>query len=120
NPENAAPVLDEYRTQFPADPMLPAWNVTLRLKQGRFEEATRVYREEAAKLADKKDRQALQYQFLTRMAAAGRPVQAYAEVEPQDADAAFRLLGGMLEDGCDREDQAAIEQLRRLVQAHVE
>ncbi len=116
DPNNADQVLETYRAQFPAKRLLPTWAFTLRIKQGRFDEAARIYREEAAKLmGNDTARQSLQYQFLTRMAAAGRPVEAYEEVDSWEAEYALCLLGSMLEDRCDRKEKAAVEALRKLV-----
>jgi hypothetical protein len=86
---------------------------------GAVRRGRRVYLEQATALSGgEEDRKYLLYQFLTRMAGAGRPQEAYAEVDAAGAEYAFAQLGRMVEEGCDRGDAEAVANLPTLVARH--
>jgi tetratricopeptide (TPR) repeat protein len=139
DPANADPVLKAYLEHCPGTQIqtalrpVPAGGgsgpvsqsclgTTLRfavpLRQGRFDEAARLYLEAAGRAENDNDRRYFTYQFVQRMMDAGRPLEGYSEADPRDRLYAFRVLAGRLAEECERHDPKAVSRLRVLIAEH--
>jgi tetratricopeptide (TPR) repeat protein len=119
-PDAAEPVLDAYRGRFPDEHWGPLLEMRLRIKQGDFEEAERLFRARVAGL-DGEERRGVLYSFLEYMTEAGRPVEGYRVADPPDADNAFRILASFLERDSQEgggKGEAARARFRALIAAH--
>jgi hypothetical protein len=119
DPDTAEPVLDAYRRRFPDSHWGPLWLIRLRAKQGRIEDAVRLFRERTAEVADDDgERASTLYSFLEFMTEVGHAADAYAAADPRDVEYAFRVLAGFLEHPDDRHVVEPHDQLRAVVGAH--
>src|SRR5262249_7859055 len=93
DPETADPVLEAYRTRYPDPQTAYVWLLTLRLKQGRTEQAVQAFRDQSAAAGDSTEaRQVALWPFLEAMTRAGLAPRAYQETDPRDRAYAFRVL----------------------------
>jgi tetratricopeptide (TPR) repeat protein len=97
--------------------------VRLKVRIGRIEEATALFRASLTKVTHQKDRDRVRLDYLYAMAAEGHGLEAYRAVPNTDAAAAFRTLAdNLLDFDLDPDDRPAArkpdKELRGLIDAH--
>jgi predicted Zn-dependent protease len=97
--------------------------VRLKVRAGRTDEATDLFRASLTKVSDQQDRDRVRLDYLYAMASEGHGLDAYRAVPNTDAGAAFRALAdNMLDFDLDRDERPGgrepDKELRGLIDAH--